>query len=289
MKSVGVEPIDQILITHKITDEYPKKFLHMHNNAYEILLFKSGNVDYFINNITYHLKPGDLTLVCPNDIHGFFTKDATPYERYPLHIEESVIHSLSTLQTDLSDCFRGLKSNRIYYLSRAQISEFEYYACNMIEEKKKNNFGSDIKMRAYLSFILVLVNQAFQHSGTLISDISPQLIKDAMSYIDDNLGNDINIQNISDFLSVSRSRLSHLFKDFTGTSLWNYITLRRIRHSQMLLRQGVSITDACYDSGFNNYAHFIKVFSKTTGMPPGKYTKTISLPEPAGKKRFFYV
>lgn len=275
MNHIGIESIDQILITHKTTREYSRKFLHMHNNAYEILLFKSGNVDYFINNITYHLKPGDLTLICPNDIHGFFVKDAAPYERYPLHIEESVIHALSTPQTNLCDCFQGLKSNRIYYLPRTQISEFEYYANNMIEEKRKNSFGSDIKMRAYLSFILVLVNQAFQHSGTLISDISPRLIKEVMNYIDNHLVDDISIQNISDSLNISRSRLSHLFKDFTGTSLWSYITLKRVRHSQMLLRQGASITEACYDSGFNTYAHFIKVFSRTAGMPPGKYMKTV--------------
>ena len=277
MNQIGIEPIDRILVTHKVTAGKTERFLHMHNNAYEIMLFKSGNVDYFINNVTYHLKPGDLTLICPNDIHGFFSKDSSLYERYPLHIEEALIHTLSTPQTNLSECFHSLKPDRVYRLSKEQIQEYEYYANNIIREKQLNEYGCDIKMKAYLSFILVLINKAFHNSGTLCSDISPQLIKDAIAFIDENLVNDISIQTVSDALSISRSRISHLFKEYTGTSLWNYIILRRIQHSQMLLRHGASITAACYDSGFRDYAHFIKVFSGTTGISPGKYAKNMDL------------
>ncbi|MEY8356684.1 AraC family transcriptional regulator [Lachnospiraceae bacterium 54-53] len=277
MKQVGVEPIDRILVTHKITVEPTKRLLHMHNNAYEIMLFKNGNVDYFINNITYHLKPGDLTFICPNDIHGFFSKDSSPYERYPLHFEETLIHALSTPQTNLCECFNDMKPDRVYQLSKEQINDYEYYAKSIIREKEQNDYGSDIKMRAYLSFILILVNKAFQNSGTLISDISPQLIKDAIYYIDENLADIISIQTISDSLNISRSRLCHLFRDFTGTSLWNYIILRRIQYSQMLLRSGSSITNACYDSGFKDYAHFVKVFSKVAGTTPGKYVKMMKM------------
>ena len=69
MKKLEIESIDKLLLSHLLTTEPFPPQLHIHNNAYELTMFKSGNVDYFINNITYHLTPGDLLLICPNDIH----------------------------------------------------------------------------------------------------------------------------------------------------------------------------------------------------------------------------
>ena len=96
MKKLEVESIDKLLLSHLLTTEPFPPHLHIHNNAYELMMFKAGNVDYFINNITYHLTPGDLLLVCPNDIHGLSVKDHEPCERFPIHFNEAFIQTFST-------------------------------------------------------------------------------------------------------------------------------------------------------------------------------------------------
>ena len=106
MFEITTQSINQLLISHHRTCQKQDRTLHMHNNAYELLLFKSGNVDYFINDVTFRLMPGDLIFICPNDIHGLFISDETPYERMPVHLEESFAASLSTPETDLFACFR---------------------------------------------------------------------------------------------------------------------------------------------------------------------------------------
>ena len=85
----------------------------------------------------------------------------------------------------------------------------------------------------------------------------------------------IGTKDIADHLNLSRSRFCHLFKDFTGTSPWNYIIARRIQHACTLLQKGMSITDVCFECGFNDYAHFVKSFTKLVGISPGKYSKTL--------------
>lgn len=37
---------------------------------------------------------------------------------------------------------------------------------------------------------------------------------------------------------------------------------KRLVYSQKLLVEGASVTEACYESGFKDYAHFIKVSRK---------------------------
>lgn len=269
------EPIDQLLVAHRCTCRKADRTLHTHSNAYEIMLFKSGNVDYFINDIAYQLKPGDLTFVCPNDIHGFFAKDNSPYERMPIHFEEGFAASLSTANTDLFHCFHTFSKDRPYHLNKKQMEEYENCTDTIINSLSKKEFGYDIRIRACLSQVMLLANSAQQSSEISMTNVSPKIIQDALTYINENLTKDISIQIIADHLSISQSRLSHLFKDFTGSSLWNYIIARRIQYAQLLLRQGHSITTACYECGFRDYSHFAKLFSKITGISPGKFARNL--------------
>ena len=82
------------------------------------------------------------------------------------------------------------------------------------------------------------------------------------------------VQDIADALNVSRYYLSHAFKKSTGYGLWNYVISKRLVYSQKLLAEGASVTEACYESGFKDYAHFIKSFTKTFGCSPKQYGKS---------------
>lgn len=85
------------------------------------MMFKAGNADYFINNITYRLTPGDLLLVCPNDIHGLSVKDHEPCERFPIHFNEAFIQTFSTPNTNILTCFQNHEHNHILHLSEDQM------------------------------------------------------------------------------------------------------------------------------------------------------------------------
>ena len=116
------------------------------------MLFKSGNVDYFINDTTFHLKPGDLTFICPNDIHGLFVKDDSPYERLPVHIEESFAATLSTPETNLFACFHNFSPDHLYHLNKEQVAEFEGYVDSIIKSLHQKDFGYDVRARACLLY-----------------------------------------------------------------------------------------------------------------------------------------
>ena len=72
------EFIQDYLISHHQTEQKTKWRIHVHPNSWEILLFKKGNVDYYIDNHFFHLRPGTLLLIPPNLVHGFYVKDDSP-------------------------------------------------------------------------------------------------------------------------------------------------------------------------------------------------------------------
>ena len=100
---------------------------------------------------------------------------------------------------------------------------------------------------------------------------------DMMKYINENFTKDISIKSIADTLHLNSNYISQLFKRETGVTYSSYIITLRINYAKELLAQPeVTITEACEQSGYNDYFYFIKSFKKATGMTPGDYKCSIS-------------
>ena len=244
----------------------------VHNDSYEMMLFESGNVIYFIDDRACHLMPGDVTLICPTSFHGVRMLDTSTYSRYPMHFGKDIVSSLCTENANLLSCFHNNKSHLVH-LNEPEMKQYIHYCMQIIHCLEKKQFGWDIQIKSYLALALVLVNQAHSHSSGARRNMLPQIVKSAIQYVDSHLTDELNVQTIADELNISRSRLMHLFKEHTDLSLWSYVTAKRIILAKDLLQQGATVTDACYSSGFNDYGHFIKAFTKNEGITPGKFTR----------------
>lgn len=59
-----------------------------------------------------------------------------------------------------------------------------------------------------------------------------------------------------------------------GITLFEYLNQIKIEFAcKLLIDQDLSITEVCFDSGFNNISHFNKQFKKITKVPPSEYRK----------------
>ena len=67
---------------------------------------------------------------------------------------------------------------------------------------------------------------------------------------------------------LSRYYLMHLFRAETGYTLLGYITEKRLLLARQLMRNGRSVTEACYEAGFTNYSSFLRSFKKHYGVLP---------------------
>lgn len=103
------------------------------------------------------------------------------------------------------------------------------------------------------------------------------LIQPVMEYMDAHYADDISTMGISEQFRFNRHRLNELFREATGLSCHQYLVrLRVIKAKELLEKGGISTTQACFESGFNDYSHFIRTFRTLVGVPPGKYAKQAS-------------
>ncbi len=270
------EPIsDDILCMHRKTNDNPTYYYHRHNH-YEIYLFLEGNIRFYQNHHCYELLPGSLLLLSPFHMHRVVSEENTVYERITINISDSMLKSLSTEKTNLSACFLTDEEELFspLSLSPAQISSFISYSDRLSEALSANTYGADILVKIYTSQILLLINECKKNPSST-PDVMPPLVKNIMLFIRKHLEEDLSLERLSGTFYSSKTQISRTFKRHTGLTLREYILDQRIEHAKYLLKEGYSISEACYSSGFADYANFMRSFKKMTGISPGRFAKEL--------------
>ncbi|MCB0283971.1 MAG: AraC family transcriptional regulator [Calditrichae bacterium] len=94
------------------------------------------------------------------------------------------------------------------------------------------------------------------------------------SYINEKYTDSITLKEISDIASMSPESFCRFFKSTTGKSFVDYVTELRIGKACMLLIESEkSISQICYDVGFNNVSNFNRRFQKVKDRTPSQFRK----------------
>ena len=91
-------------------------------------------------------------------------------------------------------------------------------------------------------------------------------------YIQKNYNEDIKISDICNYIHLSRTYLSSVFKKIKGVSIKDYITRYRIeRAADMLRSTELSVTEIALRCGFNNSVSFYRQFRSIMIASPRYY------------------
>ncbi len=88
--------------------------------------------------------------------------------------------------------------------------------------------------------------------------------------------NELCLGDIADYVNISPSHLSVLYKKSTGQNISDTITAVRIDAAcQMLLHSGLSLKEISEKTGYTNQYYFSSCFKKKTGQSPSEYRSKI--------------
>lgn len=96
------------------------------------------------------------------------------------------------------------------------------------------------------------------------------------NYVKNNFQEDIPLTEIADTVSMTVPSFCRYFKKITNKTFVQFVNERRLVHaSKLLTEQTMSITEVCFECGFNNFSHFNKSFKAFTGQNPSEYRKQL--------------
>lgn len=95
----------------------------------------------------------------------------------------------------------------------------------------------------------------------------------ARDRIDRSYAEPLDIPALARVAGCSEAHFIRTFRAVFGETPHRYLQRRRVERAMHLLRSGRSVTEVCFDVGFNSLGTFSRTFSAIVGVPPSVYSR----------------
>ena len=253
-----------------------------HHDFYEVYYLLGGQVEYWVDGRIIRMKPGELLLINPMELHRPIPDQSSPiYERIVLWINREYLESLFAGELRLSSCFdTGLPGHT--HLIRPAATERTALTARMAElvrEFYSREFGSQqCAYGIFLQFMVQLNRMALHTDGTQedSQELSP-LVQNILHHITEHIHEELSLESLAKEFFVSKYHLSHAFTREVGVSVYRYITMRRLLMARQLLSAGEPSGQVCRSCGFADYTSFYRAFRSEYGISPRDFATGITL------------
>jgi AraC family transcriptional regulator len=94
-------------------------------------------------------------------------------------------------------------------------------------------------------------------------------LKQVLSFIEDQLAEDLSLEKIAAIAAMSASHLQTLFRISMGVTVHQYVIQRRVERAKaMLMQDGLSMAEIALAAGFAHQSHMARHMRRALGMPP---------------------
>ena len=255
---------DSPLLLYDNTDyeEYP---LHWHTQI-EIIMPVIGGYNMECNNVRFDLREGDVIFIAPAVLHHLYAKEG---ERFIFQADTSL--------------FNGLRDFE-YYMSliypAVAITPEDYPA--VYEEIRRLMAPlRDASIYCKLLEMFILIGREQKMTSATFTDVKTGKQQEYLDkfvsicdYINNHCTEELKLEEVADRAGFSKFHFSRLFKDFTGTTFYKYVNIKRINAAErLLLDPAINVTEVAVRSGFNSVSAFMRMFKQIKGCTPTEFKK----------------
>jgi two-component system, response regulator YesN len=110
----------------------------------------------------------------------------------------------------------------------------------------------------------------------ILNSPKSSLIKNICSYVIYNIESDITMGKISEALFLSKNHIGEVFKQETGMTVGEYITMVKMERAKYLIeKEELKSYEIAHKLGYNTAEYFGKLFKRYTGLSPMEYKNTL--------------
>lgn len=251
--------------------------IHSHGN-YELNFIKYGWGRRYVGDNISSFQDGDLVLMGPNLPHCWEVKGAyleKPPKCIVIHFQEEFLGSefintpeLKPVLKLLRDASQGLR------FTGPHIVEVRDQLEKMLQ---LDGLNSLIRLLEVFGLLLEFDDYTYLSTPGYIKQANQSdfnKINKIYEYIFVNFQKDITLEEVAELANITPGAFCRYFKNKTGKTLFSFLKEVRIGYACKLLNvTNKTVTEICYESGYNTLAHFNTQFKEVKGTTPGQYRK----------------
>lgn len=155
----------------------------------------------------------------------------------------------------------------------------------IIEVNLKKSFGFEITVKGLLCCLWQLILNYITIQGEsqdtpYISGSDSRRIKSAIRYIEEHYTESLTLEEIADYIHISKSECCRCFKRTLGLTPFEYLMRYRIFEATRKIQQkeavAETISNLSFSVGFNSPSYFNKIFKKYLHCTPLEYKHNIT-------------
>lgn len=263
---------------------YPFHTVRWHfHPEYELHLVVATSGRYFVGDFIGEFEPGNLVLTGPNLPHNWVSElpqgATVPLRGRIIQFSECFISDAINVMPELCALTPLMEKARRGVLFPREVAEEVAPLMRDIMDAQG--------IRRIELFMAISGALSRAHSVRMLA--SPSYLPDpsgymtagmnkALAFIRENLTAPFDEADLASIAGQSTGAFSRAFKRHTGMSLVQYVKRLRINLACQLLTsdEQASITDICFQVGFNNLSNFNRQFLAEKGMPPSRFRRLLA-------------
>lgn len=275
-KTIQIKKVDQFYL------DTPFHFHHL----CELVWVEKSYGKRIVGDNVGNFDDGDLVLMGPNLPHIWQNDAVFHRKKKNYRVKSTVIYFPSDFLFNLTDeqnilrptqelikrSSRGLKFNGA---TNQKVSQIISAISEEDGFKKIIHFLQAIDILSQSEEYEYLASLSFKN---LCDEKDTGRIHKVYQYLMQNFHRDIELQEVADLCNMTTNAFCRFFKSRTQKSMTQFLNELRIGHACKLLQnEDYSISDVCYECGYNNLTNFNKFFKNIKGKTPSEYRKNLDV------------
>ena len=274
-------------LVHHTLDEHPLEesfSLHAHRFC-EIFYFISGEGYYTVEGRNYPLSPGSILLMRDGETHKLHIRPDVPYERMAIHFVLDELIPANGPFARLRALFLDHPPGRNNAFSAAGAGDDSFIADCFAHICRPAHDDAEFRLRLGANLISILTELCTRDNAAVVpphrATEESSRVAEIIDYINKHLSEIKGLAELEEKFFFSKSTLGRIFLRSTGSTVWEFVTIKRLLAARRMIHGGKPAALAAAACGFGDYSTFYRQYRRAFGESPRAERKRYEFAENA--------
>jgi AraC-like DNA-binding protein/quercetin dioxygenase-like cupin family protein len=255
------------------------------HDFWEFVYVDRGELEIMADDKGYKLRQGEMIFHKPNEFHNLWANGNIAPN---IIVVSFVCNSMAMKYFEnkilsTGDHVKNLLASIIKESMEAFSTPLSISTTVELVKREKSIFGCEQLIKIFLTQLLIYLIR--KGTDILTDDRLSSSVRERSNndislkikeYLGNNLFEDITLEDVSQYVKLSRTSLQIIFKEQSGTGVMEYYRMLKIKESKNLIREGqLNLTQIADQLHYSSIHYFSRHFKKVTGMTPSEYASSV--------------